>query len=84
MTTKFTPIQFSNHIPLSVVPQIGDKTGEAAAQMNLTDIKRSLGLPLEEDLPEEGAEERPASAIRRKSMEKMDLLKVMPRVGVMF
>lgn len=53
--------------------QIGDKTGEAAAQMNLTDIRRSLGLPLDCDPIDDYTDH---SSVRRKSMEKMDLLKV--------
>ena len=57
--------------------QIGDQTGQAAAKMNLNDIRRALGLPPNpEDL-----EAMPAQAVirarnRRRSMEKMDLLKV--------
>lgn len=63
--------------PLSL--QIGDKTGQAAAQMNLSDIRKVLGLPptpLDSDSPDD-----PKSRTRRKSMENMDLLKVRSRVG---
>uniref|UniRef100_A0A6A7G3Y8 G-protein-signaling modulator 2-like n=1 Tax=Hirondellea gigas TaxID=1518452 RepID=A0A6A7G3Y8_9CRUS len=67
---------------LAISREIGDKTGEAAAQMNLTDIRRSLGLPLdaeamEQELAEHDSEQYAAggASIRRKSMEKMDLLK---------
>ena len=60
--------------------QIGDKTGEAAAEMNLTDIRRSLGLPLDtdplEDCGDLSDDQRSTTSVRRKSMEKMDLLKV--------
>ncbi|KAF2361686.1 GoLoco motif [Trinorchestia longiramus] len=73
---------------LAISREIGDKTGEAAAQMNLTDIRRSLGLPVDaEHLLQEADTGSPeldrvssSSSIRRKSMEKMDLLKMTPDV----
>ncbi|XP_018025343.1 G-protein-signaling modulator 2 [Hyalella azteca] len=76
---------------LAISREIGDKTGEAAAEMNLTDIRRSLGLPLDSDflLQEFDGGTPDLSSVRRKSMEKMDLLKMTPdfgddRVGVVF
>ncbi|XP_069171961.1 G-protein-signaling modulator 2 isoform X19 [Procambarus clarkii] len=56
--------------------QIGDKTGQAAAQMNLTDIRKLLGLPptpVDSELSESAEDVK--SRTRRKSMENMDLLK---------
>lgn len=55
--------------------QIGDKTGQAAAQMNLTDIRKVLGLPPTTNDTSESADDA-KSRTRRKSMENMDLLKV--------
>nr|XP_045608187.1 G-protein-signaling modulator 2-like isoform X3 [Procambarus clarkii] len=59
--------------------QIGDKTGQAAAQMNLTDIRKLLGLPptpVDSELSESAEDVK--SRTRRKSMENMDLLKMTP------
>ncbi|KAG0728516.1 hypothetical protein GWK47_032324 [Chionoecetes opilio] len=53
---------------------IGDKTGQAAAQMNLSDIRKVLGLP-PAPFDQEPTEDLKARS-RRKSMENMDLLKV--------
>lgn len=55
--------------------QIGDKTGQAAAQMNLSDIRKVLGLPPTTNDTSESADDA-KSRTRRKSMENMDLLKV--------
>ena len=58
--------------------QIGDRTGEAAAQMNLDDIRTCLGLPPSTPLHQTPDEKRASSSsIRRTSMEKMDLIKVL-------
>ena len=58
----------------SCLCQIGDKTGQAAAQMNLSDIRKVLGLP-PAPFDQDSAEDNKART-RRKSMENMDLLKV--------
>lgn len=59
--------------------QIGDKTGQAAAQMNLADIRKVLGLP-PTPVDSECADDV-KSRNRRKSMENMDLLKVVSWVS---
>ncbi|XP_069171960.1 G-protein-signaling modulator 2 isoform X18 [Procambarus clarkii] len=61
---------------LEISKEIGDKTGQAAAQMNLTDIRKLLGLPptpVDSELSESAEDVK--SRTRRKSMENMDLLK---------
>ncbi|XP_063865895.1 G-protein-signaling modulator 2-like isoform X4 [Scylla paramamosain] len=58
---------------LEISKEIGDKTGQAAAQMNLSDIRKVLGLP-PAPFDQDSAEDNKART-RRKSMENMDLLK---------
>ncbi|XP_042224876.1 G-protein-signaling modulator 2-like isoform X1 [Homarus americanus] len=64
---------------LEISKEIGDKTGQAAAQMNLSDIRKVLGLP-PTPIDSESSEsaEDAKSRTRRKSMENMDLLKMTP------
>lgn len=63
---------------LEISKEIGDKTGQAAAQMNLTDIRKALGLPPTPVDSESTDSEDAKSRTRRKSMENMDLLKMTP------
>ncbi|XP_071528701.1 G-protein-signaling modulator 2 isoform X4 [Panulirus ornatus] len=61
---------------LEISKEIGDKTGQAAAQMNLSDIRKVLGLPpTATDSESSESAEDAKSRTRRKSMENMDLLK---------
>ncbi|XP_042893912.1 G-protein-signaling modulator 2-like isoform X3 [Penaeus japonicus] len=66
-------LQYANR-HLDISKEIGDKTGQAAAQMNLTDIRKVLGLPPTTNDTSESADDA-KSRTRRKSMENMDLLK---------
>ncbi|XP_071528691.1 G-protein-signaling modulator 2 isoform X1 [Panulirus ornatus] len=64
---------------LEISKEIGDKTGQAAAQMNLSDIRKVLGLPpTATDSESSESAEDAKSRTRRKSMENMDLLKMTP------
>ena len=64
--------------------KIGDPTGEATAQMNLADLRRTLGLELDGAASNAGQSEGDDDGLygadkarqRRLSMERMDLLKV--------
>lgn len=66
-------LQYANR-HLDISKEIGDKTGQAAAQMNLSDIRKVLGLPPTTNDTSESADDA-KSRTRRKSMENMDLLK---------
>lgn len=71
-------LQYANR-HLEISKEIGDKTGQAAAQMNLTDIRKALGLPpTPADSDSVETSEDSKSRARRKSMENMDLLKMTP------
>ena len=68
---------------LSVSLQLEDKLGQATAQMNVSDLRKVLGLPGgEESSMPESEESRTARAhrVRRQSMEQLDLIKVDPHV----
>nr|CAD7460543.1 unnamed protein product [Timema tahoe] len=65
----------SKHLEIS--NELGDPMGQATAQMNVSDLRKTLGLPYE---PTSGAEEdRPSPGmrrfrVRRQSMEELDLI----------
>ncbi|CAL4061356.1 unnamed protein product, partial [Meganyctiphanes norvegica] len=61
---------------LQISQEIGDKSGMAAAQINLNDIHRNLGLP--DPVEVQGSDSNSKPRPRRKSMENMDLLKMTP------
>nr|CAD7429326.1 unnamed protein product [Timema monikensis] len=69
----------SKHLEIS--NELGDPMGQATAQMNVSDLRKTLGLPYE---PTSGAEEeRPSPGmrrfrVRRQSMEELDLIQLTP------
>ncbi|KAF4517770.1 hypothetical protein B566_EDAN002975 [Ephemera danica] len=67
----------SKHLEIS--KQIGDQLGQATAQMNVTDLRKVLGLPTGD---EENNQEQPSASnnhrVRRQSMEQLDLIKMTP------
>ncbi|KAJ9580645.1 hypothetical protein L9F63_024180 [Diploptera punctata] len=73
----------SKHLEIS--KELGDPMGQATAQMNVSDLRKVLGLPSNELSPEslELVSSQPSPGlrryrVRRKSMEQLDLLKLTP------
>ncbi|CAG7825962.1 unnamed protein product, partial [Allacma fusca] len=66
---------------LLVSKELGDQMGQATAQMNVTDLRKVLGMSPDDDLTLSPGEEKKLSGNRRKSMEEMNLIRMTPEAA---
>ena len=66
---------------LIVSKELDDPMGQATAQMNVSDLRKVLGITGEEDLDLSPGEEKTSSTSRRKSMEEMNLIRMTPEAA---
>jgi len=62
---------------LAIAKETGDRMGQATAQVNLSELAKTLGIPEGQQPAKVGAEMSP-SAARRRSMERMEMIKMTP------
>ncbi|KAK6627107.1 G-protein-signaling modulator 2 [Polyplax serrata] len=60
--------------------ELGDPVGQSTAQVNVTDLRKVLGMPLEDVSPESQPSTQSArrNRVRRQSMEQLNLIKLTP------